>query len=885
MKKLAIFLVLFPVLTFGQGAMAPSKSVLSVVNGVTRPIANATVTVCAALSSGIPCSPPLSNAIFSNTALTVPLSNPFTSDENGNYQFAIATGNYTVTESASGYAGYSYQVSIGGCATASSSSLGCVQPDNTTITINDGVISSVGGAGITITTVAGLASVPGKTNGTVASVTNGASATDCTAGGGAFTVLCQYNGSTWSAVSSSSIGYPAVGIPVSTGSMWTVPSLVQYGTQLGVPTCADPGTVSGVLLVADGSHGCVPASGSFSSNGTAGSMISINQLLSAPTQPNGGLGAGLYVYNNVFNCILANGTSCSPVSSLAGSLGLASGPNALTMGFANSGSGTSAGLIAVLVAGSNDTVQTAPTNATQIAGICVSGCSTSGIAQIAVAGTAACTFQNAATVGDYVQALPSGLPFGDCYDAGSTYPTSGSMIVGTVADGGAAGTHNVFLWLAPVAGSVSIQTNGSANSSQAVLNLSTSTANAVGLVVTPVYSSGGVEKFEISGSTYTGNAATATSANQLNGVTISGTPAAGYVPVASNASTAAWSAQSGGGGPVASAAASVSLTTSTDYQALEGSGNSTTIGNVAQALGAAPASISQLKVVLSAAISGSQTLTVTLYDVTASAAEAVTCQVPNSGSNCSDVTHSYSVPAGHLMVWQIVLNTSTATETISIGAQVGSASTFSGNLSTAVSASSGLAGAAANAPVWMDGSGNATLATCNTAGVCGIWSNGLSASQGLNVGTATQTLGTGYGTVFIPSTPFAMSLGHATFDVTVLQASAIFYVCLYNAAGSSLLSSGSGSAASTGGVSASMSGSVTIEPGVEYLLVWGTYGSASAPTFDIFSDSAATINIVNKQGTRHFTTGNNLSAGPGCPATTGTLTASTVDGVAIMLEP
>src|SRR5208282_2969404 len=54
------------------------------------------------------------------------------------------------------------------------------------------------GAGVTITNVAGLATVPGKTNGTIAVVTNGASATDCTVGGGSTLVTCQYNGSTWS---------------------------------------------------------------------------------------------------------------------------------------------------------------------------------------------------------------------------------------------------------------------------------------------------------------------------------------------------------------------------------------------------------------------------------------------------------------------------------------------------------------------------------------------------------------------------------------------------------------------------------------------------------------------------------------------------------------
>ena len=57
--------------------------------------------------------------------------------------------------------------------------------------------SNGGGSGITITTVSGLASVPGKATGTVASVTDGSSSTDCTVGGGSTLVLCRYTGSIW----------------------------------------------------------------------------------------------------------------------------------------------------------------------------------------------------------------------------------------------------------------------------------------------------------------------------------------------------------------------------------------------------------------------------------------------------------------------------------------------------------------------------------------------------------------------------------------------------------------------------------------------------------------------------------------------------------------
>lgn len=108
MKKILAFLFLSS-LCFGQGVSVPPQIALQTVNGLTQPLAGATITVCPANTSGIPCSP-ASTSIFSDTALTVPLSNPFTADANGNYAFSVATGTYTVTVTGSGFAGYSYQL-------------------------------------------------------------------------------------------------------------------------------------------------------------------------------------------------------------------------------------------------------------------------------------------------------------------------------------------------------------------------------------------------------------------------------------------------------------------------------------------------------------------------------------------------------------------------------------------------------------------------------------------------------------------------------------------------------------------------------------------------------------------------------------------------------
>jgi hypothetical protein len=64
-------------------------------------------------------------------------------------------------------------------------------------------------------------------------------------------------------------------------------------------------------------------------------------------------------------------------------------------------------------------------------------------------------------------------------------------------------------------------TNSVANASVAGINFLTSTTNGVGLTVTPTNSTN-QEKFEVTGGSYTGNAATATSAAGLNGTALSG---------------------------------------------------------------------------------------------------------------------------------------------------------------------------------------------------------------------------------------------------------------------------------------------------------------------------------------------------------------------------
>ena len=69
--------------------------------------------------------------------------------------------------------------------------------------------------------------------------------------------------------------------------------------------------------------------------------------------------------------------------------------------------------------------------------------------------------------------------------------------------------------------SLSLETNSVGNASSTLLNMETSTANAVGLTVTPSNPSGGIEKWEVTGSSYTGTAANVTATTNATLTTLS----------------------------------------------------------------------------------------------------------------------------------------------------------------------------------------------------------------------------------------------------------------------------------------------------------------------------------------------------------------------------
>jgi len=185
-----------------------------------------------------------------------------------------------------------------------------------------------GGAGITITTVAGLASVSGKKNGTIATVTDGASASDCTTGSGSTVVNCQYNGSAWSqvvAASSGSTAFSALTTSTNTTATLTCGTGCAITTSgSGTNTATNTTGVNGAAVPAsktivgtNGSNQLVDASSATLNNNTNGTAASLSAILANTL---GGTGANSSTSNGVaqvssgtwsFSTGLANGTTAT----------------------------------------------------------------------------------------------------------------------------------------------------------------------------------------------------------------------------------------------------------------------------------------------------------------------------------------------------------------------------------------------------------------------------------------------------------------------------------------------------------------------------------------------------------------------------------------------
>lgn len=111
---------------------------------------------------------------------------------------------------------------------------------------------------------------------------------------------------------------------------------------------------------------------------------------------------------------------------------------------ANEGTtGTTQNYLAKLTGAPSTAIVTGTSDTSGILGIVVANAGTTGSAEIAVAGTFACTFDGGTTAGNYV--VPSMTTAGQCSDGGSTPPAK--QIIGRVlSTNGAAGTYDVLLF-------------------------------------------------------------------------------------------------------------------------------------------------------------------------------------------------------------------------------------------------------------------------------------------------------------------------------------------------------------------------------------------------------------------------------------------------------
>jgi hypothetical protein len=144
---------------------------------------------------------------------------------------------------------------------------------------------------------------------------------------------------------------------------------------------------------------------------------------------------------------------------LAGNLNI--GRNALIQEFANDTVSGTVNQYLVVLKGTNQQVQKAGTANAGVLGLCqnVNGntCGTSGNASVIIRGSGICTFDNAATEGDYFQANGTD---GRCHDVGGTYPTGGGSVVGRVLETGASGPRAVNIGAEPPAMTATVTGGG-----------------------------------------------------------------------------------------------------------------------------------------------------------------------------------------------------------------------------------------------------------------------------------------------------------------------------------------------------------------------------------------------------------------------------------------
>jgi hypothetical protein len=96
---------------------------------------------------------------------------------------------------------------------------------------------------------------------------------------------------------------------------------------------------------------------------------------------------------------------------------------------------------AKLSAGTATVLATTDTAASNVIGVCIANCTTSGNAVIATGGIVNCVFDGATTQGDYV--IASTTVGGDCHDGGATLPVGVTVFGFVQSTNGGAGTYSI----------------------------------------------------------------------------------------------------------------------------------------------------------------------------------------------------------------------------------------------------------------------------------------------------------------------------------------------------------------------------------------------------------------------------------------------------------
>jgi hypothetical protein len=130
--------LLLPMMAKAQGASVWGQALTP----TGKPAAFATLRICPITGGGIPCSP--LSSVFSDLALTQPVGNPYTSDQNGNFSVFVNPGAYIVQLQVAPATTYSYLVTTGG--SGSSVTLQTNGVNNA----SQSVLNLVAGTGVTL---------------------------------------------------------------------------------------------------------------------------------------------------------------------------------------------------------------------------------------------------------------------------------------------------------------------------------------------------------------------------------------------------------------------------------------------------------------------------------------------------------------------------------------------------------------------------------------------------------------------------------------------------------------------------------------------------------------------------------------------------------------